>query len=82
MSSFNKASNRKSNILNNSKVKKHVQSFYKIMDEIESLAVKIKELNIEITEENVNSVASDIMGRSLDSMEQFVLLGKLGKYVK
>jgi len=82
MSSFNKASNRKSNILNNSKVKKHVQSFYKIMDEIESLAVKIKELNIEITEENVNSVASDIMGRDLDSMEQFVLLGKLGEYVK
>ena len=82
MSSFNKASNRKSNILNNSKVKKHVQSFYKIMDEIESLAVKIKELNIEITEENVNSVASDIMCRDLDSMEQFVLLGKLGKYVK
>ena len=82
MSSFNKASNRKSNILNNSKVKKHVQSFYKIMDEIESLAVKIKELNIEITEENVNSIASDIMGRDLDSMEQFVLLGKLGEYVK
>ena len=64
------------------KIKKHVTAFYKIIDEIEALAVKIKELNLEVTAENVKDIASDIMGRDLDSMEIFLLMGKLESHVE
>jgi len=82
MSSFNKASNRKSSVLDNNKIKKHVSAVYKIIAEVDALAIKIIELNLEVTNENINEVASDIIGRDLDSMERFLLMGKLEAHVK
>jgi hypothetical protein len=82
MSSFNKASNRKSNILNQVKVKKHVSAVYRIMDEINALAIKLKDLNLEVTEDNVDDIVFEVTGTKLDSMEKLLLMGKLNSHVE
>jgi len=82
MSSFNKASNRKSNVLDNTKVKKHIDAVYKIIAEVDALAVKLIDLNLEVTDENVDEIVLQVTGKELDSMERFLLMGKLESHVK
>ena len=58
------------------KVKKHVKAFYSIMHTMEEIS---KELDptLEYTEDNINDYVKPMLGRDLDSMEKFLVLGKL-----
>lgn len=63
-------------------IKLHTKEFYKALSRLDKVADYLKEANIEITEDNVNEEASKFIGRDLDNMEKFILLGKLGNYEK
>lgn len=80
MSSFLRTTKRKSEISKNKQIKIHTKEFYKILNRLDLIANELKELDIEITEDNVNEEASKILGRDLDSMEKFILLGKMSSY--
>ena len=79
MSSFLNSSFRKANLSVKSKVKRHTKAFYRILDEMTSLAKELKENypDASFNEDNVNEYAEPLYGRKLDSMEKFLVLGKM-----
>lgn len=76
MSSYMKSGLRQMKVAEDKKVKKHVKAFYSIMHTMEEIS---KELDptLEYTEDNINDYVKPMLGRDLDSMEKFLLLGKL-----
>jgi len=76
MSSFMKSGLRQMKVAEDKKVKKHVKAFYSIMHTMEEIS---KELDptLEYTEDNINDYVKPMLGRDLDSMEKFLVLGKL-----
>ena len=67
---------RQMKVAEDKKVKKHVKAFYSIMHTMEEIS---KELDptLEYTEDNINDYVRPMLGRDLDSMEKFLILGKL-----
>ena len=67
---------RQMKVAEDKKVKKHVKAFYSIMHTMEEIS---KELDptLEYTEDNINDYVKPMLGRELDSMEKFLILGKL-----
>ena len=67
---------RQMKVAEDKKVKKHVKAFYSIMHTMEEIS---KELDptLEYTEDNINDYVQPMLGRDLDSMETFLVLGKL-----
>ncbi len=67
---------RQMKVAEDKKVKKHVKAFYSIMHTMEEIS---KELDptLEYTEDNINDYVKPMLGRDLDSMEKFLVLGKL-----
>ena len=76
MSNFASKGLRQTVLLKNKETKKHVKAFYSIIGEINNIATQL-DPTIEYTEENINEYVNPILGRDLDNMEQFLLLGKL-----
>ena len=76
MSNFMKSGLRQMKVAEDKKVKKHVKAFYSIMHTMEEIS---KELDptLEYTEDNINDYVKPMLGRDLDSMEKFLVLGKL-----
>jgi hypothetical protein len=67
---------RQMKVTEDKKVKKHVKAFYSIIGEIDKISKQL-DPTIKYTEENINEYVNPILGRDLDNMEQFLLLGKL-----
>ena len=67
---------RQMKVAEDKKVKKHVKAFYSIIHTMEEIS---KELDptLEYTEDNINDYVKPMLGRDLDSMEKFLILGKL-----
>ena len=76
MSSYMKSGLRQMKVVEDKKVKKHVKAFYSIMHTMEEIS---KELDptLEYTEDNINDYVKPMLGRDLDAMEKFLVLGKL-----
>lgn len=73
-----KSGQRQMKVANDKKVKKHVKGFYSIMHTIEEIS---KELDptLEYNEDNINNYVKPMLGRDLDPMEKFLILGKLSR---
>jgi hypothetical protein len=76
MSTYNKNGQRQVKLAERKKTKAHVKAFYKILGEMDVIA-KDLDPSLEYNEENINEYVNPIIGRDLDSMEKFVVLGKL-----
>ena len=76
MSSFLKKGERTHNVLKRKQTQKHIKGFYKILHEMDDLAKQL-DPSLEYTEDNINEYTFPIYGRKLDSMEKFLVLGKL-----
>ena len=76
MSSFMKQGQRQMKVAEDKKVKKHVKAFYSIMNTMEDISKQL-DPNLDYTEENINDYVRPILGRDLDSMETFLVLGKI-----
>ena len=67
---------RQMKVANDKKVKQHVKAFYNILETMQSIAGQL-DSNIEYNEDNINDYVKPMLGRDLDSMEKFLVLGKL-----
>lgn len=76
MSSFMKNGLRQMKVAENKKVKKHIKAFYSIMNTMEDISKQL-DPNLDYTEDNINDYVRPIVGRDLDSIEKFLVLGKL-----
>lgn len=70
---------RKQKLQDKKETKRHLKEFYKNLNALESIAVELRKLDIIFTEDNIQEYVTPLLGRDLDSMEKFVLLGKLTK---
>lgn len=76
MSNFLKQGQRQAKLVQNKETKKHVKAFYNILGEMQIVANKL-DPSIDYNEDNINEYVVPIYGRELDSMEKFLVLGKL-----
>lgn len=76
MSNFMKNGLRQMKVAEDKKVKKHVKGFYSIMNTIEKISKEL-DLTIDYNEDNINDYVNPLLGRDLDSMEKFLILGKI-----
>ena len=76
MSNFMKQGQRQMKVAEDKKVKKHIKAFYSIMNTVEDISKQL-DPNLDYTEDNINDYVRPILGRDLDSMEKFLVLGKV-----
>ena len=76
MSSYMKSGLRQMKVVEDKKVKKHVKGFYSIMGMMDEISKELDPL-IEYSEENIDDYVRPKLGRDLDSMEKFLVLGKM-----
>ena len=72
-----KSSQRKFKLQEKKKVKQHLKEFYKGLNDMEVIATELRQMDVIFTEDNLQEYVTPLLGRDLDSMEKFVLLGKL-----
>lgn len=72
-----KSSQRKFKLQEKKKVKQHLKEFYKGLNDMEVIANELRQMDVIFTEDNLQEYVTPLLGRDLDSMEKFVLLGKL-----
>ena len=77
MHTFNKSGIRKKNVLDKLNTKKQVKMFYTKLRQIDELSDYLKTLEDKVTEDNIDSIVPDLIGRDLDSMEKSLILSRL-----
>ena len=77
MHTFNKSGIRKKNVLDKLSTKKQVKTFYTKLRQINELSDYLKTLEDKVTEDNIDSIVSELIGRDLDSMEKSLILARL-----
>ncbi len=77
MHTYNKNGIRKKNVLDKLNAKKQVKTFYTKLRQINELSDYLKTLEEPITEDNIDSIVPELIGRDLDSMEKSLILARL-----
>ncbi len=77
MHTYSKSGIRKKNVLDKLSTKKQVKTFYTKLRQINELSDYLKTLEEPITEDNIDSIVPDLIGRDLDSMEKSLILNRL-----
>lgn len=77
MHTYSKNGNRKANVLDKLKTKKQVKQFYTKLRQINELSDYLKTLPEPVTEDNIDSIVPQLIGRDLDSMEKNLILQRL-----
>ena len=77
MHTYSKSGIRKKNVLDKLSTKKQVKTFYTKLRQINELSDYLKTLKDKVTEENIDSIVSELIGRDLDSMEKSLILNRL-----
>ena len=77
MHTYSKSGIRKKNVLDKLNTKKQVKQFYIKLRQINELSDYLKTLEEPITEDNIDSIVPDLIGRDLDSMEKSLILNRL-----
>ena len=77
MHTYSKNGIRKKNVLDKLSTKKQVKQFYIKLRQINELSDYLKTLEDKVTEENIDSIVPDLIGRDLDSIEKSLILNRL-----
>ena len=77
MHTFTKNGNRKANVLDKLNTKKQVKQFYTKLRQINELSDYLKTLEEPVTEDNIDSIVPELIGRDLDSIEKSLILNRL-----
>jgi hypothetical protein len=77
MHTFKKNGYRKANVLDKLNTKKQVKTFYTKLRQINELSDYLKTLEDKVTEDNIDSIVPELIGRDLDSMEKSLILSRL-----
>ena len=82
MHTYNKNGIRKKNVLDKLNTKKQVKQFYTKLRQINELSDYLKTLEEKVTEDNIDSIVPELIGRDLDSMEKNLILNRLNTNIK
>ena len=77
MHTYSKNGIRKKNVLDKLDTKKQVKTFYTKLRQINELSDYLKTLENKVTEDNIDSIVPELIGRDLDSMEKSLILARL-----
>ena len=77
MHTYSKNGLRKTNVLDKLNTKKQVKLFYTKLRQINELSDYLKTLEEPVSEDNIDSIVSELIGRDLDSMEKNLILNRL-----
>ena len=77
MHTYSKSGIRKKNVLDKLSIKKQVKTFYTKLRQINELSDYLKTLPEPVTEDNIDSIVPDLIGKDLDSMEKSLILSRL-----
>ena len=77
MHTYSKNGYRKANVLDKLNTKKQVKQFYTKLRQINELSDYLKTLPEPVTEDNIDSIVPELIGRDLDSMEKSLILNRL-----
>lgn len=77
MHTYSKSGIRKKNVLDKLSTKKQVKTFYTKLRQINELSDYLKTLKEPVTEDNIDSIVPELIGRDLDSMEKSLILSRL-----
>ena len=77
MHTYSKSGIRKKNVLYKLSTKKQVKQFYTKLRQINELSDYLKTLENKVTEDNIDSIVPELIGRDLDSMEKSLILARL-----
>jgi hypothetical protein len=77
MHTYSKNGIRKKNVLDKLNTKKQVKLFYTKLRQINELSDYLKTLEEPVTENNIDSIVPELIGRDLDSMEKSLILARL-----
>ena len=77
MHTYSKSGVRKKNVLDKLNTKKQVKTFYTKLRQINELSDYLKTLEDKVTEDNIDSIVPELIGRDLDSMEKSLILARL-----
>ena len=77
MHTYSKNGYRKANVLDKLSTKKQVKTFYTKLRQINELSDYLKTLPEPVTEENIDSIVPELIGRDLDSIEKSLILNRL-----
>ena len=77
MHTYSKNGLRKKNVLDKLNTKKQVKLFYTKLRQINELSNYLKTLEETVTEDNIDSIVPELIGRDLDSMEKNLILNRL-----
>ena len=76
MSSFMKSGQRQMKVAKDKETKKHIKGFYSILGRMDEIAQSL-DPTVDYTEENIDDYVRPSLGRDLDPMEKFLILGKM-----
>ena len=65
------------NVLDKLNTKKQVKTFYTKLRQINELSDYLKTLEDKVTEDNIDSIVPELIGRDLDSMEKNLIINRL-----
>lgn len=77
MHTYSKKGYRKDKLENDTKVKKGLKVFYTKLKQIDELTNYLKTLENPVTEDNIDLIVSELIGRDLDSIEKSLILNRL-----
>ena len=77
MHTFNISGIRKKTVLDKLNTKKQVKQFYTKLRQINERSDYLRTLEDKVTEDNIDSIVPDLIGRDLDSIEKSLILNRL-----
>jgi chorismate mutase len=77
MSTYTKNGARQVKLQQKVKIKKQVKEFYTRVEQINEISKYLVTLEDKVTEDNIDAIVSELIGRELDSLEKTMILSKL-----
>lgn len=80
MHTYSKNGIRKVKLQDRSNIKKQVKGFYTRLRQMDDLVDYLVTLENKVTEDNIDNIVPELIGRELDSLERTMILSKIHNY--
>lgn len=80
MATYIKNGLRKVKLQDKNNIKKQVKGFYTRLKQMDNLVDYLVTLEDKVTEDNIDNIVPELIGRELDSMEKTMILSKIHNY--
>lgn len=80
MHTYSKNGLRKVKLQDRANIKKQVKEFYTRLKQMDDLVDYLVTLEDKVTEDNIDKIVPELIGRELDSLERTMILSKIHNY--